>query len=103
VFWILFRQPQQVCLRFAAEAARGYGWPRAATTTFYGICFDYAQAAYNHILGNRAAYEAKGMKRNGWYIVGTGNNYRQITLYDPSSREQATLRMNGVYTKENSR
>jgi tetratricopeptide (TPR) repeat protein len=76
---------------------------RTATTTFYGICFDYAQAAYNHISGNRAAYEAKGMKRNGWYIVGTGNNSRQITLYDPSSREQATLRMNGVYIKENSR
>ena len=37
------------------------------------------------------------------YIVGTFNNSRQITLYDPSSREQATVIMNGVYIKEKSR
>jgi hypothetical protein len=33
---------------------------RTATTTFYGICFDYAQAAYNHILNNRSLYENRG-------------------------------------------
>jgi tetratricopeptide (TPR) repeat protein len=76
---------------------------RTATATFYGICFDYAQAAYNYISDNRAFYEGKGMKKNGWYIVGTGNNSRQITLYDPSSQAQATVRMNGVYIRENSR
>jgi hypothetical protein len=71
--------------------------------TVFGICFDYAQAAYDYIADNRASYEAKGMKRGCWYIAGTGNNSRRITLYDPASREQAAVILNGAPLKENSR
>jgi tetratricopeptide (TPR) repeat protein len=73
------------------------------TTTFYGICFDYAQAAYDDISTYRNHYESLGMQRNQWYIAAVKDNSRQIILYDPVSRERATERMNGVYLKENSR
>jgi tetratricopeptide (TPR) repeat protein len=76
---------------------------RTATATFYGICFDYAQSAYNDISSNRSLYEGRGMKRNAWYIVATGRNSRQITLYDPSTRGEATVIMNGMPLKERER
>ncbi|MDR2178579.1 MAG: tetratricopeptide repeat protein [Treponema sp.] len=76
---------------------------RTATTTFYGICFDYALAAYNDILTYRDYYEGKGMRRGGWYIAATANNSRQIILYDPSSRKESTVIMNGMPLKEVSR
>ena len=75
---------------------------RTRTATFYGRCFDYAQAAYDDIAAYRSHYEDRGMQKGGWYIAGTDNNSRQITLYDPSAREQATVRKNGVYLKERS-
>jgi tetratricopeptide (TPR) repeat protein len=76
---------------------------RTVTQTFYGICFDYAQWAYDHIKQNAGQYEALGMKKGGWYIVGALNNPRQLTLYDPVSRDRATAILNGVPLKEFSR
>jgi tetratricopeptide (TPR) repeat protein len=76
---------------------------RTVTQTFYGICFDYAQAAYNTISQSPSQYEQLGMRRGGWYIAVVGNNPRQITLYDPVARDKATVIMNGVPLKENSR
>jgi tetratricopeptide (TPR) repeat protein len=73
------------------------------TDTFYGVCFDYAQAAYNDISTYRSHYEQLGMKKNQWYIAAVQDSSRQIILYDPVSKEKATERMNGVYLKENSR
>jgi tetratricopeptide (TPR) repeat protein len=76
---------------------------RTRTPTFYGICFDYAQAAYDDISAYRSHYEGKGMQKNGWYIAAAQDNSRQITLYDPVSRERATAVFNGVPLKESSR
>jgi tetratricopeptide (TPR) repeat protein len=76
---------------------------RTVTQTFYGICFDYAQWAYNTISQDRDRYERLGMKKGDWYIVGVGDNPRQITLYDPAARDKATVIMNGVPLKEDSR
>jgi Flp pilus assembly protein TadD len=73
------------------------------TTTFYGICFDYAEAAWDDIYDNQDYYEDLGMKRGGWYIAVAKDSSRQIILFDPSSREKATETLNGVYLKENSR
>jgi tetratricopeptide (TPR) repeat protein len=70
---------------------------------FYGICFNYAQAAYDDISQYQSHYESLGMKKSGWYIAGVLDNPRQITLYDPVSRGQATMILNGVYVKEASR
>jgi tetratricopeptide (TPR) repeat protein len=71
---------------------------RTAVDMFYGICFNYAQAAYNDISRYKNHYAKAGVK--DWYIAATGNNPRQITLYDPSSRNEATVIMNGVPIKE---
>jgi tetratricopeptide (TPR) repeat protein len=76
---------------------------RTVTQTFYGICFDYAQSAYDEIKNNRNRYESLGMKQNGWYIAVVKDNPRQILLYDPVSQDKATDILNGVYLKENSR
>jgi tetratricopeptide (TPR) repeat protein len=76
---------------------------RTRTQTFYGICFDYAQAAYDEIMNNRNHYESLGMKKNGWYIAVVKDNSRQIILYDPVSQDKATDILNGVYLKEHSR
>jgi tetratricopeptide (TPR) repeat protein len=72
---------------------------RTRTDTFYGICFDYAQTAYDEIKNNRSRYESLGMKRGGWYIAVAEDNPGRIIL----PRAQATARWNGVYCKEHSR
>ncbi|MDR1893087.1 MAG: hypothetical protein LBQ61_00130 [Spirochaetales bacterium] len=76
---------------------------RTRTQTFFGVCFDYAQAAYDDILQRRSHYEGLGMQRDGWYIAVATDNSRQISLYDPVSRDEATVIMNGVPLKLRSR
>ncbi|GHV32957.1 hypothetical protein AGMMS4952_24330 [Spirochaetia bacterium] len=76
---------------------------RTQTTTFYGVCFNYAQAAYNNILNYQSYYENLGMKKSGWYIAMTYDNPNVITLNDPVSKDKSTLKRNGVYLKENTR
>jgi tetratricopeptide (TPR) repeat protein len=76
---------------------------RTSTATFYGICFDYAQAAYNEISAARSRYENLGMQQGGWYIAVAHGNPNQIVLYDPVSKDKATLVLNGVNVKESSR
>jgi hypothetical protein len=73
-------------------------------TTFYGVCFDYAQFAWDDIKQYQSMYNKKGMKGQQWYIAVTnvGDPYT-IILYDPASREKADIISNGVYLKQNSR
>jgi lipoprotein NlpI len=71
---------------------------RTVTQTFYGICFDYAQWAYNYIIENQNQILGAGIK--DWYIVGTDTNFHQITLYDTTTQNQATVIVNGVYVKK---
>jgi hypothetical protein len=65
----------------------------------YDICLNYAQLAYNDISRYQVHYEKLGMRMNGWYIAGVYGNSREITLFDPVSREQADVRLNRVYVK----
>jgi tetratricopeptide (TPR) repeat protein len=76
---------------------------RTVTQTFYGVCFDYAQWAYKAILQDQSRYERLGMKKDGWYIVVSGDDPRQLTLYDPAAKDQATVLMNGAPLREVSR
>jgi tetratricopeptide (TPR) repeat protein len=69
----------------------------------YGICFNYAQLAYDDILRYRGHYEGLGMQANGWYIAAAFDDPRQIILFDPVSRDKATMVVNGVGVKEDSR
>lgn len=68
---------------------------------FYGICFNYAQAAYNDIARYKNHYAGAGVK--DWYIAAVFENPGQIVLFDPAPREQSTMIVNGVPVKENSR
>ncbi|MDR2178110.1 MAG: hypothetical protein LBP20_08755 [Treponema sp.] len=71
------------------------------TGMFYGICFDYAQAAYDDITRYADHYTGLGLRE--WYIAGVFDDPGEIVLYDPVPRGQHTLVLNGVYVKEQSR
>jgi hypothetical protein len=56
---------------------------------FYGICFDYARAAYNEITRNQSHYANLGIK--AWYMAACWKtNPSEIKLFDPVSRGQHT-------------
>jgi opacity protein-like surface antigen len=91
--------PPLMANRFASMSG-----DKTSTETFYGLCFNYAQFAWNDIKKYQAAYNKAGMKNQQWYIAGAnaGDPYT-IILYAPVPQEKATTTRNGVYLKENSR
>jgi hypothetical protein len=92
-------EPPLLANRFAAMSGN-----MTRINTFYGVCFDYAQFAWEDIKKYQAAYNRAGMKGQQWYIAAANaNDPYTIILYDPVSREKATTISNGVYLKENSR
>jgi hypothetical protein len=73
-------------------------------TTFYGICFDYAQSAWDDIYKYQEAYNAAGMKGQQWYIAASfPDDPNTIILYDPVPSENATRILNGVPVREYAR
>ena len=91
--------PPMMANRFAAMSGN-----MTRTITFYGVCFDYAQFAWDNINKYQKMYNNAGMKGNQWYIASTKkDDPYNIILYDPVSKEKSTIIMNGVYLKENSR
>jgi len=90
--------PPMMANRFAKMSGE-----KTRTDTFYGICFDYAQFAWNDIMKYQSIYNTAGMKDRQWYIATTFSDPNTIILYDPTSMEKADFKSNGVYLKENSR
>jgi len=91
--------PSMMANRFAAMSGN-----MTRTNTFYGVCFDYAQFAWDDIKRYRKAYNDAGMKGSEWYIaIANAGNPNTIILYDPASQQNATTVSNGVYLKEISR
>ena len=91
--------PPMMANRFAAMSGN-----MTRTNTFYGVCFDYAQFAWDDIKKYQKKYNDAGMKAQQWYIAVTNRgDPNTIILYDPVSKEKATTKSNGVYLKENSR
>jgi hypothetical protein len=88
--------PPMMANRFATMSGN-----MTRTNTFYGVCFDYAEFAWNDILDYQEWYNEAGMKDQQWYIAAAnaGDPYT-IILYDPASPENATTVSNGVYLKE---
>ena len=66
---------------------------RTRTQTFYGICFDYAQAAWEDIKRYQSSYNTAGMLNQEWYIAVVGDNPNCITLCDPIPENR--VRWNG--------
>jgi len=90
--------PRTLANRFAAMS--GY---MTRINTFYGVCFDYAQFAWDDIKKYQKTYNDAGMKGTQWYIAATDRyDSNNIILYDPVSRENATIIMNGVSVREHS-
>ena len=104
--------PEMMAQRFSKMSGN-----RTRIQTFYGICFDYAQAAWDDIKRYQASYNRAGMRNQEWYIAAVDDNPNYITLYDPipdervqwngygyvDKRDGKYLRkLNGVYCKKKS-
>jgi len=94
--------PPMMANRFAAMSGN-----MTRIETFYGVCFDYAQFAWNDIEKYQKLYNDAGMKGRQWYIaVANKGDPNIIILYAPlpeGRRNEATIISNGIYLKENSR
>lgn len=84
--------------RFAIESGR-----RTKTSTFYGVCFDYAQVAWDRIKSYRNYYVNAGMKDNQWYIAANSDDEQYIILYDPVDASKSSYHLNGVPVVEKAR
>lgn len=69
------------------------------TDTFYGICFDYAQSAYQYIDKYQSWYNKQGMYENKFWIAGTHENNNLTILQYPGTKSDHTTVQNGVYVK----
>ena len=61
------------------------------TDTFYGICFDYAQSAYQYIDKYQSLYNKQGMYENKFWIAGTHENNNEIILQYPEESNHTTV------------
>ena len=72
---------------------------KTKTDTFYGVCFDYAYAAYYEIVEHLSSYNSSGLYESEFYIVGTNSDSSTITLYKPSTSGAFDIILNGEYLK----
>lgn len=86
--------PQMMASRF-----KNMSGSMTRTTTFYGVCFDYAECAYWDIKTYQNFYNQKGMYEGQFWIAGVDGDSSLITLSNPTTRENATRIQNGVYVK----
>lgn len=69
------------------------------TTTFYGVCFDYAEYAYRDIKDNKSLYSKNGMRTDQFFLAGADSNPNIIELSVPTSNANATKIQNGIPVK----
>ena len=69
------------------------------TNTFFGVCFNYAQFAYNYVDRNLSYYKSKGLYERQFWIAGTDENPNSIELQYPGDKNNYTVIQNGVYMK----
>lgn len=82
-----------------AERFKRMSGNRTRTETFYGVCFDYAEAAYRDIQNYKSLYNDAGMYESQFFLAGVYSNPNVITLSRPTGREGATMIQNGVYVR----
>lgn len=83
-----------------AERFKNMSGSMTRTTTFYGVCFDYAQFAYDDIETYTKLYNQAGMYENAWWMAGVHENPNIITLSYPTNSNSANNVQNGVFVKE---
>ena len=84
--------PSMMAQRFAKMSGN-----MTRTTTFYGICFDYAQFAFQDIEKYKSWYNEQGMYENKFWMAGTHENSNVTILQYPGTRSNHTTVQNGVY------
>ncbi len=71
-----------------AERFHKMSGERTRIQTFYGVCFDYAHAAWDDIKRYKSYYQERGMKGEKWYIAETHDNPEMILLFDPIGEDR---------------
>lgn len=86
--------PQMMAKRFAQESGN-----MTRTTTFYGVCFDYAQIAWEYVTTYKDWYNKQGMYEEQFWIAGVDNNPNQIEIMGIGTKSDYTRLQNGVPIK----
>ena len=83
-----------------AERFKNMSGNMTRTITFYGVCFDYAQFAFDDIETYKSLYNQEGMYEWSWWLAGVHENPNEITLSYPTNKSNANRVQNGVFVKE---
>lgn len=87
--------PQMMAERFAKMSGN-----MTRITTFYGICFDYADFAWHDIVKYKNSYNQVGMYEGQFWLAGVHSNSNQIELMSIAEPgESYTRKQNGVSIK----
>ncbi|MDE6719086.1 MAG: hypothetical protein K2J68_04430 [Treponemataceae bacterium] len=87
--------PQMMAERFAKMSGN-----MTRTTTFYGVCFDYAQCAWEDIVNYKGLYNENGMYERQFWLAGVHENPNEIELMSIAKQgESYTRKQNGVPIK----
>lgn len=86
--------PQMLASRFARESGN-----QTKTATFYGVCFDYAQAAWEYIGQYESWYRQQGMYERQYWVAGVHSTSNPIELMSIGTRSDYSKLQNGVPVK----
>ncbi len=86
--------------KMLAERFKKMSGDMTRTTTFYGVCFDYAQFAWDDIKKYQSSYNKAGMINQEWYLVYVASDSNKLQLEDPVSAEKADVIHNGISLKK---
>lgn len=87
--------PQMMAERFTKMSGN-----MTRTTTFYGVCFDYAQFAWEDIVNYKSWYNEQGMYEGQFWLASVQGNPNEIELMSIAKQgETYTRKQNGVPIK----
>ncbi len=86
--------PQDMASRLAKESGS-----QTKTNTFYGVCFNYAEAAFEYVNRYVAWYQSQGMFERQFWIAGVQQNPNQIELMVIGTKNDYSRMQNGVPVK----
>ncbi|MGP1511966.1 MAG: hypothetical protein ACTTIT_05560 [Treponema sp.] len=89
-----YYRPQMLQNRFAQESGN-----MTRTLTFFGVCFDYAQFAWQDITEFKSWYNQQGMYEGQFWLAGTHNTSSPIELMGIGTKTDYTRLQNGVPIK----
>lgn len=89
-----YYKPNMMASYFANESG-----DKTMTTTFYGICFNYAQFAFSDIKTYKNWYNEKGMYESQFWLAGVHENPNQIELMSIGTKNDYSRLQNGEYIK----